>query len=288
MRSFHLFVNSASGSRSPAAAGIAVARLLREAAAEVTLTYSPGAEQCRQLASDAMARGEVVLAVGGDGMVASLAGTVLRSAGTLGIVPAGRGNDFARQLGLPHDPVPLARLLIEAPVRAVDVIEAATQIVVGSVYAGIDSVSSELVDRAHRLPRSLQYPYASVRAMATHQPTTYTVTVDGVPHTEHAHTVIVANSGYYGSGMHIAPAAAMDDGILDIVIIKGVSRLRLLKAFRKVYDGSHVDLDEVTVLTGREVAIDAVGPVIAYGDGERIAALPVTARVLPAALNVLA
>jgi diacylglycerol kinase (ATP) len=254
----------------------------------VTLTYSPGEEQCRQLAGDAMARGDVVVAVGGDGMVASLAGTVVRAAGTLGIVPAGRGNDFARHLGLPQDPAPLARLLVDAPVRNVDVIAAAGQIVVGSVYAGIDSASSELVDRAHRLPRSLQYPYASVRAMATHKPTTYTVTVDGVLHSEHAHTVIVANSGYYGSGMHIAPAAALDDGILDIVIIKGVSRLRLLKAFRKVYDGSHVELDEVAVLTGRQVAIDAVGPVIAYGDGERIAALPITARVLPGALNVLA
>jgi len=168
------------------------------------------------------------------------------------------------------------------------VIEAAGQIIVGSVYAGIDSVSSELVNRAHRLPRSLQYPYASVRAMATHKPTNYTVTVDGERHTEHAHTVIVANSGYYGSGMHIAPAAALDDGILDIVIIKGVSRLRLLQAFRKVYDGSHVELDAVTVLSGRQVVIDAVATVTAYGDGERIAALPITARVLPSALNILA
>lgn len=288
MRSFHLFVNPASGGGSAAAVGVPVARLLREAGAAVTLTYSPGEQECRVLAGQAAGRGEVVVAVGGDGMVGSLAGTVLTAGATLGIAPAGRGNDFARQLGLPTDVDAIARVLLESPGRPVDVIDAGGRVVVGSVYAGIDSLSSELVNRAHRLPGPLQYPYAAVRAILTHRPTTYTLTVDGSTRTLDAHTVVVANSGYYGSGMHVAPDAAVDDGLLSVVVITAVSRLRLLTALRRIYDGSHVALDAVQVLHGREVALQARGPVVAYGDGERVAPLPLTVRVLPGALRVLA
>lgn len=287
-RSFHLFVNPASGGGSAAAVGVPVARLLREAGATVALTYSTGEEQCRAEAADAAARGDVVVAVGGDGMVGSLAGTVVATGATLGIAPAGRGNDFARQLGLPTDVEGIARVLLESPGRAVDAIDADGRVVVGSVYAGIDSLSSELVNRAHRLPGPLQYPYAAVRAILTHRPTTYTLTVDGAGQTVDAHTVVVANSGYYGSGMHVAPDAAVDDGLLSVVVITAVSRLRLLTALRRVYDGSHVELDAVRVLHGRKVALAAVGPVVAYGDGERVAPLPLTVRVLPGALRVLA
>lgn len=288
MRAFHLFVNPASGGGSAAAAGVPVARLLREAGADVELTYSTGERECREQAGRAAAEGRVVVAVGGDGMVGSVTGAVVEAGGSLGIVPAGRGNDFARQLGLPRDVEAVARVLLETPVRAVDVIDAGGRLVVGSVYAGIDSRSSELVNGAHWLPRSLQYPYAAVRALATHRPTRYAITVDGVEHAEHAYTVVVANSGFYGSGMHVAPDAVVDDGLLSIVVIKAAPRLRLLAAMRKIYDGSHVHLDEVRVLSGREVAITSTGAVTAYGDGERVAALPLTVRVLPGALDVIA
>lgn len=288
MRSFHLLVNPSSGSGKASALGVAVARGLRDAGADVALSYSSGESLCRQLAMDAVGRGDIAVAVGGDGMVGSITGEIVRAGGTMGIAPGGRGNDFARQLGLPTDADSICRLLLEAPVRKVDVIEAAGHIVVGSVYAGVDSMSSELVNKAHFLPRSLQYPYAAVRALATFTPVVYTIIVDGVVHTTKAFTVVIANSGYYGSGMHIAPAAAVDDGILDIVIIKAESRYRLLKAMPKLYDGSHVGSDAVRVLTGREVTIVSDGQVTAFGDGEYVSPLPVTARVLPGALNILA
>ena len=82
----------------------------------------------------------------------------------------------------------------------------------GSVYAGVDSLASAIVDRARRLPRSLQYPYAAVRSVVEFSPTRFTVEVDGQLLEEEAYTVVVANSGYYGAGMHIAPAASVSDG----------------------------------------------------------------------------
>ena len=92
--------------------------------------------------------------------------------------------------------------------------------VAGSVYAGVDARAAEIVDRAHWLPGTLQYPYAALRALATYQPGRYRVVLDGVEREYDAATVVVANSGYYGKGMQIAPAAAVDDGLLDVVVIE--------------------------------------------------------------------
>lgn len=284
---FHLLINPAAGEGKSVAAGSSVATLLRESGAPVTVTHTVSVPHARSLAADAAARGAVVVAVGGDGTVASLASTLL-AGGTLGIVPCGRGNDLARQLGIPNDPAAITHVLLSEGVRAIDVIEVDGRVVLGSVYAGIDSLTSELVNRLHWLPQPLQYPVAALWAITVHRPTGYRLGVDGVEYRLDAHTVVVANSGYYGSGMHIAPTARLDDGLLNVVTIAAVSRLRLIQALRRVYSGSHVHLAEVRVFTGRDVEIASAGPVTAYGDGEPIGALPVRARVHPSALRVLA
>jgi diacylglycerol kinase (ATP) len=265
-----------------------VARLLRDAGARVEVTYSPGPDRCRAVVEEAVAQGHVVVAVGGDGMVASLAGTIVESGGLLGIIPSGRGNDFARQLGLSADPDEAAATLLKAEPGVVDVIDVAGRVVVGSVYAGVDSRASELVNHAHGLPGSLQYPYATLRALATYKPASYRVEVDGAVHEHRAATVVVANSGYYGKGMHIAPVADPRDGLLDVIVIGAASRWQLVRSLPKLYDGSHLELDEVTVLRGRSVSIAAAERVMAYGDGELLAPLPVTATVRPGALQVVA
>lgn len=287
-RSFTFLVNPWSGAGAAPAAVVPVARTLRDAGSRVEVTYSPGPRACRHLAAAAVRRGDVVVAVGGDGMVASLAGTVAEHDGVLGIVPSGRGNDFARQLGVSGDPGEVAATLLAAEPLPVDVIDVGRQVVVGSVYAGVDSLASALVDRAQRLPRPLQYPYAAVRSILESEPTTYDVVVDGAPHRFRAFTVVVANSGYYGSGMHIAPGARLDDGLLDVVVVAAASKPRLVASLPRLYAGTHVDLDEVTVLRGRAVTLTAaVDPLMAYGDGEPLGPLPLEARVRPGALQVL-
>ncbi len=292
-RSFAFLVNPLSGGGAAPAAVVPVARALRDAGCTVDVTYSPGQAGCRALVAEAVAREDIVVAVGGDGMAASLAGAVVDHDGVLGIVPSGRGNDFARALGIDPDPAAVAAGLLSGRERRVDVIgvqgaEAPERIVLGSVYAGVDSLASAHVDRAHRLPRSLQYPYAAVRSILEARPATYTVSVDGEQHPRATvcQQGFLNNSRWYGSGMHIAPDARVDDGVLDVVVVGATTRRRLLGSFRRVYDGSHVSLPDVVVLRGREVTVAADGPV-AYGDGERLGPLPVTGRVKPGALRVL-
>ena len=168
--------------------------------------------------------------------------------------------------------------------------------VAGSVYSGVDARASEIVDRSHRLPRRAQYPVAALRALATYAPARYLVSVDGVEQEYAAATVVVANSAYYGSGMKIAPAADVTDGVLDVVVIEAASRLALMRALPTVYDGRHVDRPEVTVLTGKRIEVlgAARGPIPVGGDGEPLGVLPgpgdepALVEIRPGALSVIA
>jgi YegS/Rv2252/BmrU family lipid kinase len=301
-RSFTFLVNPASGGGAAPQAVVPVAAALRERGATVDVTYSPGPKAMGALVDAAVAKGDVVVSVGGDGMLSSLAGLVARANGTLAVVPAGRGNDFARMLGIPDEPHEVAGLLVEAEPRSVDLVQltlpgaAEPRVVAGSVYCGIDARAGEIVDKAHWLPSALQYPYAALRAMATYKPAQFVVSVDGDERRFAASNVVVANSAYYGKGMKVAPAAQVDDGLLEVVVIEASSKLSLMRSLPKVYDGQHVDLPQVTVLRGTRVELraDASRPVPVGGDGEPLGALPpqsgepAVVEVLPGALEVLA
>ncbi len=298
MRSFSFLVNPLSGGGAAPAAVVPVARLLRDAGAEVEVTYSPGPKATLDLVTAGVARGDVIVAVGGDGMLSSIAGQVSQTGGILGMVPAGRGNDFARMLELSEDPGVIATTLLEGTATPTDLIEvtlpgAEPRLVAGSVYSGVDARAGEIVDKVRWMPAKLQYPYAALHSLATYVPCSFTVVVDGKKHSFVAATVVVANSGYYGKGMHIAPDASVTDGLLDVVIIEAASRRAMMKALPKVYDGRHISLDQVTVLRGTAVEISGAPSVPMGGDGEPLGALPVSAerpavaRVLPGALKIL-
>ncbi len=292
MRSFTFLVNPHSGGGAAPAAVVPVARLLRDAGAEVEVTYSPGVHAAAELVAAAALRGDVVVAVGGDGMLSSVAGHVSRSGAVLGLVPAGRGNDFVRMLELDHTPQAVAQVLLEGTETPTDMISLTLpgrepQLIAGSVYCGVDAHAAALVDRVRWMPRRLQYPYAALHALATYTPSAFELSVDGRRSTHRAATVVVANSGYYGNGMHIAPDASVDDGVLDVVVLEAASRRAMIRAFPKVYSGAHVDLDEVTVLTGARVEISASPAVAMGGDGEPLGPTPSSASA-PAVIEVAA
>lgn len=295
-RSFCFLVNPASGGGAAPEAVVPVARLLREAGAEAEVTYSPGPLAMRALVAAALDRGDVIVSVGGDGMLSSLVGPVSEGGGVLGVLPAGRGNDFARMLDLPTAAEAQAELFLAGPTRQVDLVDWGGRLVAGSVYAGVDARAAEIVGRARLLPGSMQYPYAALRSLATYRPGRYRVTIDGDVREYAAATVVVANSAYYGQGMLIAPAATLGDGVLDVIVIEAASRVALMRALPSVYDGRHVERDGVHVLTGRRIELSgrARRPIPVGGDGEPLGVLPdlgqepAVAEVRPGALTVIA
>jgi diacylglycerol kinase (ATP) len=302
MRQFTAVVNPSAGTGG-ASVLIRLARLLREAGAGLEVEYSRGLAHAREITQRAAEQGGVVVGVGGDGMIGCVGGALAGTGATFGIVPAGRGNDFARQLGLPADPAGLAELLLHAEPRPVDVIDVisgaardtarahpqliAGTAVLGSVYAGVDAVANRNANHSRVLRGKASYTFGAVRAVATWRPVEYRITVDGEVHERRAYTVVAANSGFYGFGRHIAPAARIDDGLLDVVIIRHAPRRLFFAVMRELEDGSHVRRPEVEVLRGREVRIEADRGLPWGADGEVDEELPVTARIVPGALNVL-
>ena len=294
-RAFTAVVNPAAGGRVGAARLGDVLRRLRSAGADVRVAPTTGLAHARDLAAQAAGEGRVTVAVGGDGLVGAAATGTVSAEGVLGLVPTGRGNDFARQIGLPATPAALAEVLLGAPPRPVDLLETATRLVVGSVYLGIDSVANGHANRARWLPGGLAYTYGGLRAVLGWRPATYVLVVDGVTYHERGYPVVVANSGFYGGGLHVAPDAAVDDGLADVVVVRHCPRRLFGTVLRELRHGTHVRRPEVVVRRGREVTVHADRPLPAYGDGDPLAAgapgaggEPVAVRVRPGALRVLA
>ncbi|MER5468213.1 diacylglycerol kinase family protein [Streptomyces sp. NPDC002935] len=292
MRQFTAVVNPTAGGSTGAAALLQVARLLREAGAGLDTEYSRSLTHAQELALRAGERGRVVLAVGGDGIAGGIGGALSGTDTVLGLVPAGRGNDFARALQLPTAAADLARVLLHHEPRRVDTIEVESAVhprtvVLGSVYAGVDALANQHANHARVLRGAASYYAGGLRAVTGWRPASYRVTVDGHEHLHRGYTVVAANSAYYGSGRIIAPAARIDDGVLDVVMIREAPRRLFFTLMNELKTGAHIERPEVVILRGREIRIEADRPVPYGADGEVEATLPVTARVRPGDLAML-
>ncbi|WP_392972401.1 diacylglycerol kinase family protein [Streptomyces sp. LN245] len=292
MRQFTAVVNPTAGGSTGAAALLPVARLLREAGAGLETEYSRSLAHAQELALRAGERGRVVLAVGGDGIAGGIGGALSGTDTVLGLIPAGRGNDFARALRLPTAAADLTRVLLHSEPRRVDTIEVesavhARAVVLGSVYAGVDALANQHANQTRVLRGAASYYAGGLRAVTGWRPVSYRVTVDGEEHLHRGYTVVAANSAYYGSGRIIAPAALTDDGLLDVVMIREAPRRLFFTLMNELKTGAHTARPEVVILRGREIRIEADRPVPYGADGEVEAALPVTARVRPGDLAML-
>ncbi|AJF68977.1 diacylglycerol/lipid kinase family protein [Streptomyces vietnamensis] len=293
MRQFTAVVNPTAGGSSGTAGLLPLARLLREAGARLDTVYSRSLEHAQELAREAGAKGHIVLAVGGDGMAGTVGGALSGTDTVFGLVPAGRGNDFARALGLPTDAPGLAKVLLDGEPRAVDTVEVESARhkgihVLGSVYAGVDAVANRHANDSRLLRGAASYYAGGLRAVLSWKPAAYRITIDGVRHERTGYTVVAANSGFYGFGRNIAPGARVDDGLLDVVVIKEAPKRLFFAMMNELKTGAHVNRPQIEILRGKEVRIEADRPLPYGADGEVDATLPVTLRVRPAALRVLA
>ncbi len=99
--------------------------------------------------------------------------------------------------------------------------------------------------------------------------------------------VVVANGGYVGGGMHIAPGAKLDDSLFEVVIVGDIGRFELLKALPTVYKGTHVDHPKVSMRKARRVTVESPERILVYADGELLGEGPASFSLLPAALSVV-
>jgi len=250
----------------------------------MTTSLDHGIDEARRAAAD----GEAVVVMSGDGLIGQIGGALAETDAPMGIIPGGRGNDFARVLGIPTEIPDAVALIARGETRKVDVGEVNGRRFLGIASCGFDSDANRIANEARLLKGNLVYLYAALRALAAWKPARFEVTLDGEARAFTGYAVAAANNRAYGGGMYLAPDAELDDGKLDVVTTGDVSKLHCLVNLPKVFSGSHVDNEEVTVLRGAEVEISADRPFAVYADGDHLADLPARVRVLPRALDVIA
>jgi YegS/Rv2252/BmrU family lipid kinase len=279
----------------PAAGGGRAARILpraeralRDLGVGVHAEVTRDLDHARELARAAAQAGEVTVTLSGDGMIGCVAGVLREFPGAvLAILPGGRGNDTARALRIPLDLEGACAVVAHGREREVDIGEVDGRSFIGIASLGFDSDANRFASAAPARLGRLVYVYGALRALATWRPARFDLLLDGEPLSSVGYSVAACNSGVYGGGMYLAPDAALDDAMLDVVLIASHSRRSFLVTLPKAFKGTHVKHPAVRILRGSELRVDADRPFTVYADGDPIGRTPATIRVVPRALRVL-
>jgi YegS/Rv2252/BmrU family lipid kinase len=282
-----LLVNPASAGGRPTKLLPRVEQALDASRATFRVERTRSLEQGAAQALAAVEAGELPVVLSGDGLIGAVGGAMAGSETPLGILPGGRGNDLARVLGIPTEPEAAVEALLGGRPRRIDVGEVDGRRFLGIASVGFDSEANKIANETRLLRGNLVYAAAALRALVRWKPARFTVRVDQERYRFTGYTVAVANSSAYGGGMFIAPDAELDDGEFDIVTVGDVGKLKVLGNLRKVFKGTHVEEDEVTVFRASHLELSASQPFRVYADGEHLSDLPSTLRVLPRALSVI-
>jgi YegS/Rv2252/BmrU family lipid kinase len=242
-----------------------------------------------QLARAATEASEAVFTLGGDGLVGAVAGALAESGTPLGVLPGGRGNDFARVLGVPKAAAAAVAAVAGAPERRLDLGEVDGRPFIGIASCGFDSDANRIANESKRIKGNLVYVSGALRAVAGWKPARFDLVLDGERRTFTGWSLGACNSKAYGGGMFAAPNAELDDGLLDVVVCEQTSKpVFLFRVLPRVFKGTHVDLPFVHEMRAREVTVSADRSFAMYADGDPVGDLPVTVRIRPGALTVLA
>ncbi len=294
-----IVANPTAGRGRGAKAADAIHHRLREAGADSRVAFTAARGDATSIVREAMAgtaRDEsdrlCAVACGGDGTVHEVVNALLAAGpdrrGVLGLAPAGRCNDFASALGIRADPDAVARVLLAACARPVDLGRINDQYFCSVATFGFDSAVCRYVnDMRMPLRGTPAYTYGTLRVLWRFAPCPVRLTLDDETIEGPVYLAATANTRSYGGRMLIAPEARADDGLLDLCIVDVIGRLRFLRLFRRVMRGRHVDLPEVRLPRTRRLRIETQTPHEIWADGEYVTDTPVTIDSIPNAIEIL-
>jgi diacylglycerol kinase (ATP) len=265
---------------------------------EVRVTAEAG--DAERLAGEAVAEGfERVVAAGGDGTLNEVLNGLVPGFGrtSLGVLPLGTGNDFARTLGMPaggQAELDAALALLEAGrLQRIDVGVATTaggrRHFVNVSAGGFGGVMNERMDEDVKSRWGpLAYLRTAVGAFPDRQGYATVLTFDGgevlsLP----TYSVVVANARYVASGIPVAPEAQLDDGLFDILIVPESSIPQLAILVPQILLGRHLDSNLLEQRRASRIEIRADPPMLFNVDGELIGESPATFEILPRVLDVV-
>lgn len=261
---------------------------------EVVEIIGDDAQDARHLAAAAIERGtDALVCTGGDGVISNalqvLAGTDI----PLGIIPAGTGNDHAREFGIPtKDPEAAADIVVDGWTQTIDLgrirdANGAEKWFGTVAAAGFDSL---VTDRANRMswPHGrLRYYLAMLAELTQLRMLPFRLVLDGTEEIDADITMAAfGNTRSYGGGLLVCPNADYTDGLLDVTMVHTASRTKFVRLFPTVIKGTHVDLDEVSTARATTIHVECPG-INVYADGDFACPLPAEISAVPAALQIL-
>jgi diacylglycerol kinase (ATP) len=246
------------------------------------------AAQARRAAEDGIER---LLVAGGDGTMHHAAQGLADSACSLGVIPLGSGNDLAGTLGIPPDLDVAVERAATGAIRRMDLLRIGDAFSLSYAGVGFDSEVTRFANEVKFLRGPLIYFYSVIHTLVTFEPPRMKVVHDGGTFEGKMMFTVVCNLPRFGGGMLIAPGARIDDGMLDLVIVREVPKRLLLSIFPKVYGGKHVGHPAVTIVRTHRAEITIDRTMTMYGGGEPLR--PITAgeavavEVVPGGLGVV-
>jgi len=272
----------------PRAGGGRIFRKLRriekwfhETGHKVDIAIPDGREETIKAARGAKEEGfDVVIAMGGDGTVKDTIQGAVDTGIKMGIIPSGRGNDLARNVGYPSDLEMIIRGFKNPQIRKIDIPTVNGYPFGNCTGVGFDSAVVHLIVNGKcKLPGTICYFYNVYRAVLTFRPIQMKVTIDDKIFNGKYTLCTIANGEDFGGGMKITPGAIVDDGLLDICLVENISALKLLTIFPSVYKGKHINRPEVSLHRGKKITIETDQPAPINYDGDMIGVTPATVEV---------
>jgi YegS/Rv2252/BmrU family lipid kinase len=275
---------------------------LRAAIGTYDCVWTKGPRDAERLAREAVRAGvERVVVAGGDGtaaeVVSGLLGAALGAYAEIAFLPLGTGADFHRTLEIPRDPSAAIAALASGKGRRIDVGKVRYTDAVGAsltsyflnvASAGLSGVVTRHVRGSKALGARLAFLLGTLAGLVRFQPPAVRLRADGVEvYCGEIALAAAANGRYFGWGMHVAPTARPDDGLLDLVVVPALRKDVLVTRLPRLYQGTHLSVPGVLLHRARRIELEPLGePALGEIDGEPVAHLPMTVEVVPGALQV--
>ncbi|MBM4277232.1 MAG: diacylglycerol kinase family lipid kinase [Deltaproteobacteria bacterium] len=231
---------------------------------------------------------DAILLCGGDGTVHDALPAILSTNLPFGYLPGGRGNDFARNTGFTTNLRKSCRIPSNPSFHQLDLPTVNQTLFISTAYVGFDAEVNRLAnDGKGYFDGKLGYTICVLKTLKNYKPFEIEMTIDGHRFRERVMLITVANGPYYGGGMKIAPQAIMDDGVLNICMVKEISKLELLRQFPKVFNGTHITHPKIVMASGKKIKITSDESREIFSDGEYVGVLPAEFTIGPKPLRVL-
>ncbi len=236
------------------------------------------------------AHDQIIVVVGGDGTLNEVINGLQTNVIPIGYIPTGTGNDYAREMNIPKDPLLALKRILEKNIRKIDIGKINQNYFVNVASMGFDAEIAKYANQT-KLKKFLGrfvYVLGVIKTLRNFKPKGLDITIDNKIYSfNRVWLIAIANNRFYGGGMVISPNAKNNDGLFDICVIKDINGFQLLKLFPTVFSGKHVKYPMVKIIRGKNITINTEEQLVIQTDGEIIEHMNINAEVLYHGIAVL-